>query len=232
VLFLWPAQAGAIPQAAVAYGSANTSSVVYQLPVTVGSTATNKFKNSWSWYISRASGLIAAVLLALLMASGVGLLTGLTYRILEPLPAWAAHRAIGLSFGITVLVHIFSLLFDKYIGFDMFDLLVPFKNAYKPTVIAGHQVGLNMALGIIAFYLILAIVVTSLLWVHSKPRPWHIVHYLSYIALGLVFVHGLFMGTDLKKGAARVLWVALTIALLFFMLPRLRRAWTIDRGNK
>lgn len=193
----------------------------------VASTAGAQFEKSWAWYVTRASGVLAAILLALLVASGVGLLTGTTYRILEPLPAWAAHRALGLSFGVMVLIHVVVLLFDKFVGLGLADVLVPFYSAYNTISIAGHQVSLYMSLGVLALYLVMLIIITSLLWMQKRPKPWRLVHYLSYAVLILVFVHGVFLGTDLKHGWIRLLWIIAGVGILVAILPRLRRAGTL-----
>ena len=39
---------------------------------------------SWPWYIIRGAGFVAAGLLILLMLSGIGQVTGITYRFIEP----------------------------------------------------------------------------------------------------------------------------------------------------
>ena len=199
------------------------------MPNVVASTATDRFKQSWSWYISRASGILASILLVLLVLSGIGLLTGYTYRILEPLPAWAAHRAIGISFGVSTFVHIFILFFDTYIGFKLADVFVPFYSQYKTIEIGGIKVGLYMALGVLAMYAIAAVIISSLLWMQKKPKPWRLLHYTSYAIVAMVFIHGLFMGTDLKGGILRFLWIAGGVALVAAVIPRLRRAGTLDR---
>lgn len=208
------------------------SGEVHSLSLSAGSTELNRLKKSWSWYVSRASGILAAILLALLVLSGVGLLTGQTYRILEPLPAWAAHRAVGLAFGAMTLIHISVLLFDKFIGFDLADLLIPFASDYKPLMIGGLELGsMYLALGILAFYAIIIIIASSLYWINSQPKRWQLLHYLSYAVLAMVFIHGLFLGTDLQGGLARVLWVAGGLALLAAIGLRLQRANTIGKGR-
>ena len=211
------------PVAAQAYPYGTDTTTV------VASAAGTHFKKSWSWYIARASGVLAGILLVLLIISGVGLLTGYTYRLLEPLPAWAAHRALGISFGVLTLIHMFVLLFDKYIGFNLADILIPFHSNYGAVSIAGHKVSLFLAMGIVAVYAMVAVIVSSLLWMQSKPKPWRIIHYLSYSVLVLGFVHGLFAGTDLKHGFLRLIWIGGLIAAMAATLPRLRRAHTLDK---
>ncbi len=191
-----------------------------------------RVKSSWPWYITRASGLMAAILLVILIVSGVGILTGGTFKFLEPLVAWAAHRAIGLAFGVAVLVHVFSLLFDKFVGFNFADLLVPFISNYKPVTVGGYHLGsIYMALGTIALYFVVAIIITSLVLMTKKPRPWKLVHFLSYAVLVLTFIHGMFLGTDLSKGIFRLLWVIGGILLLVPLSQRMWRAFTLKGGR-
>jgi predicted ferric reductase len=191
-------------------------------------SSADRLKTSWSWYVTRASGMVAAGLLAVLVVSGVGLLTGLTYRVFEPLPAWVLHRAVGLSFGLMVIIHMTVLLFDKFVGFSLADILVPFATTYKPVMFGGVNFGsFAMALGILSLYAIVAVIVSSLVWMQAKPKAWRWLHYLSYAILVMVFIHSLLLGTDLKHGVWRWLWLLGGILLLTSIATRLRRARTI-----
>ncbi len=183
---------------------------------------------SWPWYVTRASGMVAAASLILLLLSGIGQITGRTFRLLDPLTAWASHRALGIAFSLAVLVHILSLLFDHFITFNVWQILVPWLSDYRST----HWLGLNVgsvyvAMGIIAMYLTVAITITSLVWVEKKPVLWRLVHYLSYVTLFLVFVHALYTGTDMAHGFWRWAWVGLNALLFLAVLARLWRVKTI-----
>ncbi|MEP7204901.1 MAG: hypothetical protein ABI716_01770, partial [Candidatus Saccharibacteria bacterium] len=61
---------------------------------TLNQQLAQRARSSWPRYLTRDSGLIAADLLVLLMLSGIGLVTGLTFKMVEPLKAWAVHRAL------------------------------------------------------------------------------------------------------------------------------------------
>lgn len=186
---------------------------------------TQRAKSSWPWYVTRASGLVAAASLALLMLSGIGFISGKSFRFLEPLTAWATHKAVGLLFGISVLVHIGALLFDKVVPFTVVQALVPFASRYKEVTIAGHNFGsVYVTLGILAFYVLLAIIITSLAWIDKRPHTWKIFHFLAYLVLVLVFFHALYLGTDLAHGILRVLWIVMGIAIGIAALLRFRRS--------
>lgn len=174
----------------------------------VGNLLIARTKTSWPWYLTRTSGLIAAVSLFILIFSGIGLVTGYTFRFLEPLTAWATHRALGIIFAISLLIHGTSLLFDKYVPFSISQVLFPFLSNYKVVSIWGHRIGsLYVALGIIAGYLLLALVLSTYFWIDKKPKNWKMVHFLAYLIVIFVFIHGLYVGTDLSHGTLRTLWI-------------------------
>lgn len=181
-------------------------------------------KSSWPWYITRASGFVAAFALVLLMLSGIGFITGATFRFLEPLTAWATHKAIAVVFGISLLIHGTALLFDKFVPFNIVQVLVPFKSNYHDTTIAGHYVGsLFVAFGVIAMYLVLAIILASYLWIDKKPHLWKAIHFLAYLTMIFVFFHALYLGTDLTHGIFRILWIIAGIGVAVAIFYRLRR---------
>lgn len=194
----------------------------------IASNLKNRAKTAWPWYITRASGIIAAIILVVLVLSGVGLITGYSFKFLEPLNAWATHRAMGLAFFVAVLVHGFSLLFDSYIRFNLIQVLFPFASHYRETTILHHNVGsLYVALGIIAFYLILAIVLSSLYWIDKKPHKWKSLHFLAYLVMIFVFIHALYIGTDFARGIFRTLWIVFGIIVAISIFYRLSRANSI-----
>lgn len=210
-------------------GDSSGNVVVQTIPgPTVAEKITSRTKLSWPWYVTRASGLVAAVSLVVLMLSGIGQVTGHTFRFLDPLTAWASHRALGIAFGVSVLIHMFSLLFDHFIHFNLLQLFIPWLSDYKTVVVFGLQLGsLYVALGVLAFYGVLVVIVSSLLWVEKKPYLWKFIHLISYIVIFFVFIHGLYLGTDLLHGIFRWLWIFLGIVVAISALVRLWRAKTI-----
>lgn len=184
-----------------------------------------KFETSWPWYLTRASGLIAFVLFLLLMLSGIGFITGHTFKFLEPITGWMTHKALGISLGVALFLHIGALYFDHFVHFDLASLLIPFVSDYKPVDFFGIQFGsLYVAIGILAFYVIIVTVITSLIWINTKQKSWKFVHLLNYIAAALIFFHSLYLGTDLSGGVLRVIFIALGAVILAASIIRLWRA--------
>ncbi len=187
-----------------------------------------KVVDSWPWYLTRTSGLVAGFVLVLLMLSGIGFITGTSYAFLEPLTGWATHRALGIVLTVSLALHVFALYFDHFVPFGFADLFVPFISDYKPIELFGVSFGsLYVALGIVALYLILLVVIVSIVWVDRKTRAWKLVHLMSYFAMAFVFVHALYLGTDLSSGVLRYIWIALGVLVLTAALVRLWRAKTV-----
>ena len=195
----------------------------------VASQLKARAKISWPWYITRAAGFVAAISLVMLIFSGIGFMTGATFRFLEPLTAWATHKAIAYVFAISVIIHVGALLFDKYVPFTIAQALVPFISHYREVTIAGHHLGsLYVALGIFALYFVLAIILTSILWMDKKPRTWKLFHFLGYLTMIFVFFHALYLGTDLMHGIFRILWIILGIGIAVAIIYRIRRRASIE----
>ncbi len=221
----------AVPKVAIAAAATQQSIDLSVRPVQ-GPSAAQKLKEradvSWPWYITRGAGIVAVILLALLILSGIGLVTGYTFRFFEPLTAWATHKALGLAFGIAVLIHVGALLFDKFVPFSIAAVLFPFISNYRPVTLYGHHLGsLYVALGVFAFYGVAIIIISSLLWIDKKPRRWKLLHLLSYLTAICVFFHGLYLGTDLTHGTFRTIWIVIGIATGIAMLYRLKRARSV-----
>lgn len=170
----------------------------------------------WPWYISRASGLLSYFLLFTLIVLGVGIKTRIIYKIINAASALAAHRFIGIILSITIAIHLISLLFDKYLKFTVIDILVPFVSWYRP---------LYVGFGVVAFYLFLAVIITSLFFRLKWPWLWRLLHYLTYPVFFLIFQHGIFSGTDAKTDLmVNSYWITGSIAAVLILF-RLYHYW-------
>lgn len=221
------AYAAPVPAAMLQHVAATDTPTILVDPVqgpSVSQQLVTRARASWPWYITRAAGFVAAISLALLMLSGVGFITGLSFKLLEPLTAWATHKAIAYIFGISVVVHVVALLFDKFVPFTIAQTLVPFLSHYREVSIVGYRTGsLYVALGVIALYFVLAIILSSILWIDKKPHTWKLLHFLAYLTIIFVFFHALYLGTDLAHGVFRIIWVIIGVGIAIAVVLRLRR---------
>src|SRR6266480_1885643 len=123
------------------------------------------------WYLTRASGLVAYGLLFASASFGLVMTGDLTPRWLQRFRVYDLHRFLALvTLGVTVF-HIVIVLPDKFIGFSVPELLVPFASSYEP---------LYMALGVFAFYV--SVIVTGAFYLRPRVsyRTWRLVHYATF----------------------------------------------------
>jgi sulfoxide reductase heme-binding subunit YedZ len=151
------------------------------------------------WYTTRATGLVAMVLLTVSM--GLGLLSSVGYQ--RPgLPRFVTvglHRNASLLALAFTAIHVVTTIADSYAGVRIQDVFVPFISSYRP---------LWLGLGAIASDLMLALTITSLLRTRMSYRNWRAAHWTSYACWPIALVHGLGTGTDTP-----VRWVLLLTLL-------------------
>ena len=127
------------------------------------------------------------------------------------------HRNVALLAVAFLVVHIVTVVLDPYVTINLVDAVVPFGSAYRP---------LWLGLGALAFDLLLAVVVTSLLRARIGRRTWRAVHWAAYALWPLALVHALGTGTDamrpwfLVTAAACVLAVFAALAWRTALAPR------------
>jgi predicted ferric reductase len=163
------------------------------------------------WFVARASGMVAAVLIGVTVVWGLLLSTRIVVR--KGLPAWLTdlHRGLaGLSVGF-VVVHLVALWADSYEEFTVVELLVPFASDWKPTAVAW---------GVFATWLLAVVQVTSLLQRRMPRRRWHAVHLLSFPLGVFVGVHAMTAGTDASNTWFRWVTLGLAAAVLFLTIYR------------
>ena len=141
------------------------------------------------WDVARAGGLVAWTLATASVVWGLALSTRLARR--KPWPAWLLdlHRFLGALAVIFTVVHVGAILMDSYTHFGIAAVLVPFVATWHPAAVAW---------GIVAFYLLVAVEVTSLLKRRIGKRWWRRVHFGSFALFVFATVHAVMAGTDTK----------------------------------
>lgn len=140
------------------------------------------------WYLSRATAIVGFIFLSLSMFWGLLM----TAKMAKQWPGVAVandmHKFLSL-FGIGIgLFHAFILLGDKYIGFSVVKLLIPFANpTYRPTWVGLGQIALYMWAILIASFLVRRKI---------GHKLWRALHILTFFMYAGVLLHGIFSGTD------------------------------------
>jgi hypothetical protein len=167
------------------------------------------------WFATRATGLIALVLLT------VSVLLGILTSVRFARPAWPRFITVGLHRNLSLLVltftglHILTTVTDPYASISVVSAVLPFSSPYRR---------IWLGLGAVAFDLLLAVLVTSLLRVRIGLRAWRAVHWAGYLCWPVALIHGLGTGTD---GAAR--WV-LAVAAACALAVAAAGAWRLAVG--
>ncbi len=165
------------------------------------------------WYISRAAGLTAYLMLFLNVLLGLAVRTRFMDALLARWRSFDLHGFTGLLAMGFLLIHGLSLLGDRYVGFTLPQLLVPLASPYRPVW---------TAMGVIAFYTVLVVLASSYLKKQLGYRFWRGLHYLSFGAYLLALAHGVFAGTDSGEPWARGLYWSTGLTVLLLTLWRFR----------
>lgn len=139
------------------------------------------------WYVTRASGIVAWLLLTASVLWGIVLSTKAFPE--HRRPAWLLdlHRWLGgLTVGF-VAIHLIALVADSYATFTLADLAIPYASDWKPGAVA---------LGVIAAWSLLVVEATSLAMRRLPRKVWHAIHLISYLTFWLTTLHAAFAGTD------------------------------------
>jgi predicted ferric reductase len=154
--------------------------------------ASSALSSSSLWYFTRATAIVAFVLMTLSFALGLAS----TQRVRESRlwPRFATqqlHRNLAVLSLAFVLLHIISTLADTYVHVGWWSWVVPFVSGYEP---------LWVGLGTLAFDAVVIVIVTSLIRDRLPFRVWRTTHWLAYALWPLAFGHFLMSGTDSRHG--------------------------------
>lgn len=143
--------------------------------------------NTILWYTTRGAGAVSLVLLSAVVVLGV--LSTLRYES----PTWprflttGLHRNIALTAVVFLALHIVTAVVDPFTHLGWLAAVVPFSSYYRT---------FWLGLGAIAFELLVAITVTSLVRGLIGHGTWRAIHWLAYASWPVAVIHGLGTGTD------------------------------------
>jgi predicted ferric reductase len=172
-----------------------------------------------AWYTARSSGLVAWAVVTASIVCGLVVSTRLIRR--RGVPGWFLdlHKFLSTLTVLFVAVHLFALWADNFVYFGPRELFVPMASSYRPGAVAW---------GLAAFYLLVAIQLTSWSMRWLGRRVWHAVHLTSFPLFVFATVHAFTSGADNTNVAVQ--WVALTGAVLVIFLVTFRLLGSTSRG--
>ena len=158
------------------------------------------------WYVTRAAGLTSYILLWLSMVWGMAISTKILSPSVDGSDSYDFHEflsLLGLGF---VLLHVIVLLFDRFLPFSVWQILIPFVDTYRP---------LWVGFGIIGFHLFLLVTVTFYMRRTIGSRAFRSIHMLSLVGYLGATLHGLFAGTDSALPITKFLYLGTFLVIVF-----------------
>jgi predicted ferric reductase len=140
------------------------------------------------WYLSRGAAFVALDLLWISMMLGL-LITNKIARSWPGAPAaFAIHEYVSLLGLAFAVFHALILIGDRYINYQLVQILMPFGSInYHPVWVGIGQIGLYVwAIISASFYVRRGI----------GPKAWKFIHYASFFNFLIAIIHGLGSGTD------------------------------------
>jgi sulfoxide reductase heme-binding subunit YedZ len=174
---------------------------------------------SLDWYLTRSTGAVSLLLLTLAIALGV-----LDVERWST-PRWprfvvdSLHRNASLLAMAFLALHILTSVLDSFAPISLTDAFIPFVGAYRP---------FWLGLGAVAFDLLLAVTVTSLLRRRLGFASWRTIHWLTYASWPIALLHGFGTGSDVKGTWLLALSIACLAIVLGAVLARVLSGWPAD----
>jgi DMSO/TMAO reductase YedYZ heme-binding membrane subunit len=157
------------------------------------------------WYTTRATGLVALVLFSVVVALGTLVATRVGGTSVGRFELNELHRSISMVAVAFLVIHILTTVVDSYVPTGWISAIVPMTSSYKR---------LDVAIGAVAFDLILAVWLSSLMKARIANSSWRFIHWFSWLAVVAAIAHGFMTGTDSRSG----LGLAVVVACAFIVV--------------
>jgi methionine sulfoxide reductase heme-binding subunit len=168
------------------------------------------------WYLTRSTGAVALLLLTAAVVLGV-----VDVRRFST-PRWprfvvdALHRNVALLAMVFLCLHILTSVLDSFAPISLVDTVVPFVGSYRP---------FWLGLGAVAFDLLIAVTLTSLLRQRMGYASWRAIHWLTYASWPIALLHGFGTGSDVTDTWLLALSLACLLAVLAAVIVRVADGW-------
>lgn len=175
------------------------------------------------WYLTRSTGAVALLLLTAAVVLGI-----VEVRRWSS-PDWprfvldALHRNVALLAMVFLCLHILTSALDSFASIPLIDAIVPFAGSYRP---------FWLGLGALAFDLLLAVTITSLLRQRMGYASWRAIHWLTYASWPIALLHGFGTGSDVRSTWFLALSVACLLAVLAAVIVRVADGWPEHLGRR
>ncbi|MDA8102306.1 MAG: ferric reductase-like transmembrane domain-containing protein [Nitrospiraceae bacterium] len=152
------------------------------------------------WYMTRATGIIAIVLLGMVVILGMVTATKAAPKGFAKFLVPDLHRRLSITAAAFLGVHIITALLDSFVHIGLIASIVPFVATYRPVWVG---------FGAIAFDLLLIVIATSVVRHRFSQGPWKKIHYLSWLVVTFALFHAIGTGSDARVGLVEVVYIVL-----------------------
>ncbi len=168
------------------------------------------------WFLSRATGIVAFVLLTVTVV--LGIVTSLRWQSRE-VPRFVIeymHRNVTVLVLALIAIHVTTVVVDGFAPIGWIAAVIPFSSPYRP---------IWLSLGALGFDLLLAVAVTSWLRHRVGFRVWRFLHWSAYASWLFVLVHAFGTGTDTRQGWALLVEGGCAAAVVVALWLRIGTQW-------
>jgi predicted ferric reductase len=151
------------------------------------------------WYTTRATGIVALILFTLVVSLGTLVANRIGGTIVGRFEINELHRSLSMVAITFLVIHIMTTVLDSYVPTGLISVIVPMTSDYKRVAVG---------IGAVAFDLILAVWISSLLKLRIANQTWRYIHWLSWMGYTTAIIHAYMSGTDSRSGIGLVVIVA------------------------
>jgi len=165
------------------------------------------------WYLGRSAGFIAYWLLFLSVALGIAVSSRVFDGLLGRPWVFEMHKFLSIFVLLAMLFHVLILLPDPWAKFTPVQMFIPFKSHYRPTAVALGTLCLYGSLIVSASFYLKRFI--------GGQKGWRWLHYTTFILFLMALAHGLLSGTDTKRQAVQISYLASGVMVLFLVFFRI-----------
>src|SRR5262249_56314980 len=100
------------------------------------------------------------------------------------------HRRVSILAVAFLVIHILTSVLDSFAPIGLLDAVIPFHGSYRP---------FWLGLGALAFDLLLAVLITSLVRARVGYGTWRAIHWLADACWPVALLHGLGTGSHASR---------------------------------
>ncbi len=175
---------------------------------------------NWEWLLIRGTGVAAFGFLAVSTVWGLLLSTKVLGRTVRAKGLTYFHESLGAGSLVLTALHLVAVRRDDYIGFTWGEILLPGLAGWRPFAVA---------YGVMAFYGLVAVMLSFYVRARMGPKRWRTLHFLSLGVFLGALLHGVLAGTDTTEVPMLMLYAGSATAVVVLLVIRV--AGVVAAGN-